>query len=244
MLIISNSPLIELSGDMHLILIFPSKGWCPLGNSEVCHVVFVNFADLNERASLWSIVTRAAYYLWKFFWNKTCWKMFENQSTKLILWKKQQICSKNDNSGFCSRTPRRDGWNWENGSVWFPWKIFVSAVLFWTKTGSEITMWNPLTSTIVIFYGFETWSKVWPFKVKVERKEKLACKSANKSDKKFAKLLRSLFKNSIDRLLFKRGHCRFSTALGSSLKVKLKFLTARLLFIGGHGFSARGDLKC
>ena len=90
-----------------------------------------------------------------------------------------------------------------------------------------------LTSTIAIFYGFETWCKVWPFKVKVERKEKLACKSANKSDKKFAKLLRSLFKNSMDRLPFKRGHCiaDFRPLWAVYLKLN-KFLTAKLYFCG------------
>ena len=34
----------------------------------------------------------------------------------------------------------RAGWNGQIGSVWLPWKIFVYAVLFWAKKGSEITL--------------------------------------------------------------------------------------------------------
>ena len=34
------------------------------------------------------------------------------------------------------------GWNGQIGSVWLPWKRFVYAVLFWAKTGSEITLCN------------------------------------------------------------------------------------------------------
>ena len=36
----------------------------------------------------------------------------------------------------------RAGWNGQIGSLWLPWKIFVYAVLFWAKTGSEITLWR------------------------------------------------------------------------------------------------------
>jgi len=39
-----------LSGDMHLALVLSVRVDAPLGTSEVCHVVFVNFADLIERA--------------------------------------------------------------------------------------------------------------------------------------------------------------------------------------------------
>ena len=34
----------------------------------------------------------------------------------------------------------RAGWNGQIGIVWLPWKIFVYAVLFWAKKGSEITL--------------------------------------------------------------------------------------------------------
>ena len=34
----------------------------------------------------------------------------------------------------------RAGWNGQIGSVWLPWKTFVYAILFWVKTGSEITL--------------------------------------------------------------------------------------------------------
>ena len=36
----------------------------------------------------------------------------------------------------------RAGWNGQIGSVWLSWKIFVYAVLFWAKKGSEITLWE------------------------------------------------------------------------------------------------------
>ena len=36
---------------------------------------------------------------------------------------------------------QRAGWNGQIGSVWLPGKIFVYAVLFWAKKGSEITLW-------------------------------------------------------------------------------------------------------
>ena len=36
----------------------------------------------------------------------------------------------------------RAGWNGQIGSIWLPWKIFVYAVLFWPKKGSEIILWN------------------------------------------------------------------------------------------------------
>ena len=43
----------------------------------------------------------------------------------------------------------RAGWNVQIGSVWLPWKMFVYAVLFWAKKGSEITLW---TVTVLRFH--------------------------------------------------------------------------------------------